>query len=386
MSLFGLAVVLAVGLAGPLLAAPARARIPVVVGEVLAGVLIGRTGLGWVNPGEPVLSFLASMGFALIMLVAGSHVPLRHPALRGGMRRGAALAGLVGILAVPAGFGIAHLAGTGHGELYAVLAASSSAALVMPAIDESGLRTAPVVATIVQVALADTVCIVAIPLVMDPARAGPAALGALAVLAAGAAGFLAVRWLRARGLLGRMRRISVARGFGLELRSQLILLFVLAGLAQAVGVSVMLAGFVSGLALAAEGAPRRLARQLFAVTDGFLGPVFFVWLGASLDLRPLAREPTLLGLAGLLAAGSVLVHAAAVLLRQPPALAVLASAQLGVPIAAVTIGTREHLLTPGESGAILAAALISVVVTGLAARAARRRQARDEARRGRGAA
>ncbi|TVT20442.1 hypothetical protein FNH05_34490 [Amycolatopsis rhizosphaerae] len=107
--------------------------------------------------------------------------------------------------------------------------------------------------------------------------------------------------------------------------------------------------------------------------------MFFVWLGASLDLRPLVVEPKLLGLAGLLAAGAVLVHAAAVLARQPLALAVLASAQLGVPIAAVTIGTREHLLTPGESGAVLAAALISVMVTGLAARAAQRRQARDEA-------
>ncbi|WAL63868.1 cation:proton antiporter [Amycolatopsis cynarae] len=378
MSLFGLAVVLAVGLAGPLLAAPARARVPVAVGEVLAGVVIGRTGFGWVRPEEPVLSFLATVGFALIMLVAGSHVPLRHPALRSGLRRGAGLAGLAGILAVPAGFGVAYLTGTGHGELYAVLMASSSAALVMPAIDESGLRSTPVVATIVQVALADTVCIVAVPLVMDPGRAGTAALGALAVLAAGAAGFLGVRWLRARGLLARVQRISIVRGFGLELRSQLILLFVLGGLAQAVGISVMLAGFVSGLALAAEGEPRRLARQLFAVTDGFLGPVFFVWLGASLDLRPLAVEPKLLGLAGLLAAGAVLVHAAAVLARQPLALAVLASAQLGVPIAAVTIGTREHLLTPGESGAVLAAALISVMVTGLAARAAQRRQARTE--------
>lgn len=82
LGLLGLAVVLVVGLAGPLLATPRRARIPVVIGEILAGVLVGHTGFGWVNPDEPVLSFLASAGFALVMLVAGSHVPLRHPALR----------------------------------------------------------------------------------------------------------------------------------------------------------------------------------------------------------------------------------------------------------------------------------------------------------------
>ncbi|MEU6642535.1 cation:proton antiporter [Saccharomonospora sp. NPDC046836] len=378
MTLLGLALVLAVGLAGPLLAAPAHARIPVVVGEVLAGVVIGRTGLGWVNPDEPVLSFLASAGFALVMLVAGSHVPLRRIAMGTGLRRGALLAAAAGLLAVPVGLGVAALVGSGHGALYAVLMASSSAALVMPVIDEAGLRAAPVVATIVQVAIADIVCIVALPLVLDPRKAGTAAIGALVVVAAGAAIFLVVRWFRGRGLLDRMRRVSVARGFGLELRTQLILLFALAGLAQVVGISVLLAGFVSGLALAAEGEPRRLAGQLFAVTDGFLGPVFFVWLGASLDLRALVTQPSLLVLAALLALGAIAVHAAAWLLRQPLALAVLASAQLGVPIAAVTIGTREQLLRPGEGGAIIGAALISVVVTGLAARAAQRSQTWSE--------
>jgi hypothetical protein len=44
-------------------------------------------------------------------------------------------------------------------------------------------------------------------------------------------------------------------------------------------VSIMLAGFCVGLAVAGVGAPRRLARQMFAVTEGFLGPLFFVWLG-----------------------------------------------------------------------------------------------------------
>jgi Kef-type K+ transport system membrane component KefB len=371
-SLLGLAVVLLAGLVGPLLATHRRARIPVVIGEILAGVLLGRTGLGWVNPDEPVLSYLASAGFALVMLVAGSHVPLRHPALRQALGRGTLLAVVTAALAVPAGLAIAAFAGLDHGALYAVLLASSSAAVVMPVIDELGLTTAPALATIVQVALADTVCIVAVPLTVDPAKAGHAALGALVVIAAGALAFAVVRWSRARGVLEPLRRLSRQRAFGLELRGELILLFLLAGLAQALDVSVMLAGFVSGLSLSAEGEPRRLAGQLFAVADGFLGPVFFVWLGASLDLRPLAARPAMLVLVVSLAAGTVVVHAAARLLRQPLPLAVLAGAQLGVPIAAVTIGTRGRLLAPGESGAILAAALLSIATTGLAAAAAGR--------------
>ncbi|MFC0435390.1 cation:proton antiporter [Kutzneria buriramensis] len=367
MSLFTLALVLAVGLAGPLLATPKRFRVPVVVGEIAFGVVLGRTGLGWVDADEPALSFLASAGFALVMLVAGSHVPLRNAALRVALRRGALLAGLVGVLAVPAGLGVAALTGTGHGLLYAVLLASSSAALVMPVIDEKGLDTPAAIATIVHVAIADTACIVLLPLAEDPSRAGRAGLGALAVIGVGAAWFAAMRWLRARGVTERVHKLSKRRHFGIELRIALISVFGLAGLAQLVGVSVMLAGFVIGLALAAEGEPRRLARQLFAVADGFLGPVFFVWLGASLDLRALASQPRMIILALLLAVATVMVHAAARLLGQPLPLALLAGAQMGVPVAAVTIGTRANLLESGEGGAILAAAMVSVAVTAWAA-------------------
>jgi Kef-type K+ transport system membrane component KefB len=320
-----------------------------------------------VNADEPVLSFLASAGFALVMLVAGSHVPLRNAALRVALRRGSLLAGLVGVLSVPAGFGVAALVGTGHGLLYAVLVASSSAALIMPVIDEKGLNTSAAITTIVHVAIADTACIVLLPLAEDPARAGQAGLGALAVIAVGAVWFAVARWLRARGVIDRAHKLSKRQHFGLELRMALISVFGLAGLAQLVGVSVMLAGFVIGLALAAEGEPRRLARQLFAVADGFLGPVFFVWLGASLDLRAVGSQPRMILLAALLAVASVVVHAAARLAGQPLSLALLAGAQLGVPVAAVTIGTRDHLLASGEGGAILAAALVSIAVTAWAA-------------------
>ncbi|HJP78897.1 MAG TPA: cation:proton antiporter [Pseudonocardiaceae bacterium] len=367
MSLLLLALVLVIGLAGPLLATPQRARVPVVVGEILLGVVVGRTGFEWVRPDSPELSFLASIGFGLVMLEAGSHVPLGDPALRGALRKGALLAAGVGVLAVPAGFGVAALAGTGHALLYAVLLASSSAALVVPVLNEAKLNTGPALVAIVQVAIADTVCIVALPLAEDPRHAGRAALGALAVIAAGLVLYLVMRELRDRGALDRLHELSKRRDFGLELRVRLIILFVLAGIAQLLGVSVMLAGFVAGLMLRGEGEPRRLARQLFGLTDGFLAPVFFVWLGASVDLRALVQSPRLILLAVVLIAGAVLVHAATRLAGQPLPFAVLSAAQLGLPVAAVTIGTANHLLGSGEGAAILAAAMGSVIITGVAA-------------------
>ncbi len=83
----------------------------------------------------------------------------------------------------------------------------------------------------------------------------------------------------------------------------------------------------------------------------------------------------MIALAGALALGTLVAHAAVVALRQPVSLAVLAAAQLGVPVAAVTIGTHAGLLGPAEGGAILAAALVTIGTTAWAA--ARARSAAD---------
>ena len=82
-----LALIGLVALLGPVLAYPKGWHLPVVLGELAAGILIGRTGLGLVDSGDPIFSFLADMGFALVMFVAGTHVPLRDPAMRPALNR-----------------------------------------------------------------------------------------------------------------------------------------------------------------------------------------------------------------------------------------------------------------------------------------------------------
>lgn len=59
------------------------------------------------------------------------------------------------------------------------------------------------------------------------------------------------------------------------------------------------------------------------------------------------------------------VHGAMVLTRQPLPYAVVACAQLGVPIAAATIGTTSGLLPPHESAALLLGALVTIVAVTL---------------------
>jgi Kef-type K+ transport system membrane component KefB len=367
-----LALIAVVALAGPLLALPVRWRLPVMLGELLAGIAIGRSGLALVDPADPTFSLLANIGFALMMFVAGTHVPVRDPQIRPALGSGSRRASAAAAAAVAVGTGIGLLFGTGHAPLYIVLLASSSAALVLPVVDSLRLGGPDVIAMTAQVAIADTACIVALPLLVDPPHAGRAALGVLTVLGCAAALYFVLRWLEGRGIRGRVHRLSENRKFALELRIQLAVLFTLAALATYSNVSVMMAGFSFGLVMAAVGEPRRLARQLFALSDGFLGPVFFVWLGASLTLKDLAGHPDMIALGLALGAGALLTHAGLAFLGLPLPLGVLSAAQLGVPVAAASIGTQLQVLLPGEAAALLVGALVTIAASAVAgSRAAR---------------
>jgi Kef-type K+ transport system membrane component KefB len=166
-----------------------------------------------------------------------------------------------------------------------------------------------------------------------------------------------------RGLVQSARRLSKQRRWALDLRLSLLVLFLLAWLAQRSGTSVLIAGFGAGLMVAAIGGPKRLSTQMRGVADGFFVPLYFVVLGARLDLAGLFEHPALLALAAALAALNVAIHLlAGVATRRPLSSGLAASAQLGVPAAVASLGLTEHVLSSGDATAIVAAAIVSLGV------------------------
>jgi Kef-type K+ transport system membrane component KefB len=373
-----LALLTAVGFAGPLLAAVPRLRIPVTIGELIAGLIIGRTGFGLVDDTDPTFELFANIGFALVMFVVGSHVPVRDPNMRSALPMALARAVLVGVVAAALGFGLATVIGTGHGALYAVLLASSSAAMALPMIDSLRLHGPQVLSVTAQIAIANTAGIVLLPLVIDFRHAPTAALGGLAVTGCAVVVFVLMRAADRKGWRQRMHDYSHKQRFALELRTNLLVLFGLAALAVSTDVSIMLAGFALGLVIASVGEPRRLARQLFGITEGFFGPLFFVWLGASLQVRELGSHPKFILLGVGLGLGGVLAHCAGRLLGQQLTFAVMSCTQLGVSVAAATIGTQKHLLAPGEASALMFGALLTIAFTSIAGTLAARAQSAED--------
>jgi Kef-type K+ transport system membrane component KefB len=362
MSFGVLAVIVCAGLGGPLLSLGRGGLVPVVVGELAAGVLVGKTGFAWVDPAEQTTAFLAAVGFAMLMFAAGMHVPIRQPGIGKGLRRGVTAAAVAGLASVPAGIGIAAILGGGHAAIYALLLASGSAAILLPVVEELGVLDDEHVLTVMaQVAVADVAAIVALPLVLQPSKAGAAALGGLAVAAAAVALFGAAYVLRGHRLVHRVRKESKHRGWALDLRLAVLALFVLAWLAVRSGTSVLIAGFSVGLVVALIGGPKRLSAQVTGIAAGFFIPLFFVVLGAKLDLRAVAHKPSILELTALLTIANVAVHVlAAVVTRQKLPAALVATAQLGLPAGVVTLGLQHHVISAAQGGAILLAALITI--------------------------
>jgi len=370
MSLGTLALIGICGLCGPLLSAGARGAIPAVVGEILAGVVIGHTGINAVDTSNPTLTFLASIGFAMLMFHAGMNVPLRDERVRASLGRGSVAAGVVAVLAVGAGLLVSRIGATGHPAIYAVLIASGSAAVVLPVIQERRLRGEAVLTVIAQVAVADIAATIAIPFVVAPARAGHVAGGTALVAACVIAIFALARLLHARPAIRALRRQSKRRRWVLDLRVALIVLFGLSWIAERTGASLLIAGFGAGLMVAALGGPKRLSTEVLGVAGGFFVPLFFVVLGATIDLRGVAEDPAMIGLALALVGLTVAVHlVASRLTRQPGAAGLLASAQLGVPAAIVALGLTEHAITSTQGAAIVAASMISLAVCSVGAAA-----------------
>jgi Kef-type K+ transport system membrane component KefB len=368
-----LLVVILAGLAGPFVASGQRPLIPAVVGELIAGMALGRSGLGLIDSTTPANALLYGLGFAMLMLVAGSHVDLSAPGLRAGARAGVIAAVVVAVLSLPVGLAIgATIEPSAPSLLFPVLLAGSSAAVAFPILEERGLIGPGVGLLLVWIPLADAITVLLMPLTLIGTEKIPAALGGDALIVACTVGAL---WFGER--ISRspramtLRDRSQTRGWALQLRVTLLILVFLSLIATQTGGSTLLAGFGAGLVLARLREPTRLEVQLSGIAEGFFVPAFFVLIGSELDLRALAGDPPAILLALVMAASGVAIHlAAGRVVATPPwsGFGLAAAAQLGLPAAAASLGLGTGALSPAVAAAIMLSGCLTVLPASIGTR------------------
>jgi Kef-type K+ transport system membrane component KefB len=355
-------------------------RIPSVVLEISAGILIGPAVLGLVEVDLP-LQVLALLGLAFLLFLAGLEIDLDR--LRGARLRSAA-AGFVVSLAIALGIGLG-LKAAGLIEaplLVAIILSATSLGIVIPVLADAGqVGTTLGQLIIAGSSIADFGAIILLSLFFsgDSGSIGSTLLliGSFVVLVV-ATGVALAEVEHSSRLSSALRRLQDSSA-QIRVRGAFLLLVGLVVTAQLFGLEVILGAFFAGAVLKLLDRDEMMTHTYFhtklqAVGFGIFIPFFFVTSGMQLDVRALfaggaafALVPVFL-LALLLARGvPAALYRSMVGNRSSLAAGLLQATSLPFIVAATGIGIELGVLSPAIGAAMVVAGLLSVVMFPLGA-------------------
>ena len=273
-----------------------RARQPAVLGELLAGVLLGGSVLGVLDPNEPVMHMLSELGVLVLLFAVGLETDLRS------LRRVGAMAlsvGAVGIiLPFAGGFGVARALGAAPMTSLVIAAALTATSIGISArvLGDLGRLQDDEGQVVLGAAVFDDVIGLVILAVVGTGVAGEVIkAGSLTRTAQGAIGIVVganvLCTLFKRPLMAAVARVGDDGAVGVL---ALGFAFVTAALAARAGSAMIIGAFAAGLVLHAT--PQRHEIEKWTTSVGHvLVPVFFASVGAEVDVRAL-MSPAALGL------------------------------------------------------------------------------------------
>jgi Kef-type K+ transport system membrane component KefB len=379
-SFVNLLVVVAVAVAAPLVVGYLpRLRVPAVVLEIVGGIVIGPSVLGWVRVDLPV-AILALFGLAFLLFLAGLEIDVHR--LRGRLLRFAVFGYLVTlVLGYGAGVSFTAVGWVSQPLLLAIALSATSLGLVVPVLKDAGQVHSQVGQTALAAAsVADFAAIVLLSLFFSSSGGSTGSkvvvLGAFAGLVAVAALVVsgAARSMRLGRVLVRLQDTTAE----IRVRCAVLLLVAFTVLAEKFGLEsilgAFLAGAIVGLVDRDSASHPRFRTKLEAIGYGFLIPVFFVSSGIRLDLTGLLHNPSALVrvpvflLALLVARGlPALLGLRASGPRATLALGLLQATSLPFIVTATQIGVALGKITPVTAAALVCAGLLSVLIFPLVA-------------------
>jgi Kef-type K+ transport system membrane component KefB len=270
-----------------------RVRVPSLVGEILAGAIIGPGLLGWVTPNE-TLTALSDLGVMFLLFNVGLEVKAAELMRVGGTAFVVATAGVI----VPflAGWGILLAWGAPNGEAIFVGAAmvATSVGITASVLSARGLLNELASKIILTAAVIDDVLGLIVLAAVSAITRGRLSMLDLTLTASLAAVFTFVmgKWgtTVANRVLPHFK--SRARAEEAEFHIALVLLFGLGLLAQYTGVAAIVGAFLAGLALS-DTVDARVRDLTHGVTE-LLVPFFLVGVGLHFDVRVFQSRSTLI--------------------------------------------------------------------------------------------
>ncbi|MGD8193379.1 cation:proton antiporter [Herbiconiux sp. P18] len=381
----GVVVVAGLAALAPLVAALVGrvARVPLVVFEILLGILVGPSVLGWVGA-APFTAAIADFGLALLFFMAGREIDFA--AIAG---RPLARAGIGWAISLVAAIGLGLLlAPTIEAAVFIGVALTSTAlGTIMPMLRDAGELSTPFGRAITAVgAVGEFGPLIAISLFLSGRSPAIAAVVLIAFAVVAALGI----WAASRGPHVGLHRIVTATlhtSGQFAVRLVLLVIAALTVLSVVLGLDMLLGAFAAGvlcrvlLSGAAKPDLELVDAKLEAVAFGFLVPIFFIYTGITFDLAALVDDPTALVLLPVFALLLLVVRGLPGLLAAPArasvrdriAIGLFSATGLPIIVAVTGIGLEQGVLEAGTASALVGAGMLSVLIYPLVALAIRRR-------------
>jgi Kef-type K+ transport system membrane component KefB len=351
-----------------------RAPLPAVVLELVGGILVGPSVLGWAEVDSPVRT-LSLLGLAFLLLLAGLEIDFDR--LRGRLLRVAAL-GFVLSFAVALAAGLAFdAAGLAKSPLLlAIMLSATSLGVVITVLKDAGESGSQLGQLVLAGAtIADVATIVLLSLFFSAESGSSASRAILLVLFAvfaAAVGLAILGAERSRRLTDTLVRLQDTTA-QIRVRGAFLLLAAFVVLADRFGIESILGAFIAGAVLKLVDRDRMMThpffhRKLEATGYGVFVPFFFVTAGLQLDIDALGNGSTLarvpLFVAALLAVRALpaVIYRGSVETRAVVAAGLLQATTLGFLVVAGRIGMDLDLLSEANGAALVAAGLVSVLI------------------------
>ncbi|HJQ19652.1 MAG TPA: cation:proton antiporter [Gemmatimonadaceae bacterium] len=341
---------------------------PAVLGELIAGILLGGSVLGILNPTDPVIGAMAEIGVVVLLFAIGLETELASLVRVGNAATTVAVAGVI----LPFGMGFVASRALGLDQVPALVCGAAlcatSVGISARVLSELGWLDTNEGRVVLGAAVIDDVIGLVILAVIAAVVSGTQiGAGAVARIAGVAIAFVAVAVLAgsvvAGPLFAGVERIRAAGALGIF---GLSFAFLLAWLADLSGSAMIVGAFAAGLVL--YRVPQRRDIEKATTTLGhFFVPVFFAAVGASVDLRALADARSL-QLGGALIAvgivGKVVAGYAPWWFKGRKLLVGIAMVPRGeVGLIFAQMGLASAAISAGEFGAIMLMVLATTFIT-----------------------
>lgn len=355
--------------------------IPVVIAEIIMGLIIGKSGFDIVHQ-DMWLETLSTLGFIFLMFLSGLEIDFT--AFSGGKKKKERLPNgkeepnrlkvatfiFIGIFFVSLGlsylfvlFGLID-----NAFLMTLIISTISLGVVVPTLKEAHIMKSAIGQIILLVAvIADLVTMILLAVFVSLYGEGHGNMWLLLILfGVGVLLYFLAKRLKNNSFIKSLSTGTVQIGT----RAVFTLIILLVAVSETVGAENILGAFLAGVLVSLLAPNQEMVHKLDSFGYGFLIPIFFVMVGVELDLGSLLSDKKMLLLIPLLLLAFLVSKIIPVYLlkywydtKTTIASAFLLTSTLSLVIAAAKIAERMEIITAQMSGTLILVAVITCIIT-----------------------